>query len=100
MRKTPREALNFFPIMVGLDGRKCVVVGGGKVATEKIAGLLAYGAAVTVVSPRATPAIQKQARAGALRWKNRRFGPTDVKGTFLAIAATNSSVVNSIVFRA
>jgi siroheme synthase-like protein len=100
MRKTPPEALNFFPIMLRLDGQKCLVVGGGKVATEKIAGLLAHGAEVTVVSPCATPAIQKQARAGALQWKNRRFRPPDAKGAFLAIAATNSSAVNSAVFRA
>lgn len=100
MRQTQPEALNFFPIMVRLDGRKCLVVGGGKVATEKIAGLLTHGAEVTVVSPRATPTIQRQARTGILRWNKRSFKPSDVKGAFLAIAATNSSAVNSAVFRA
>ena len=34
-----------------LEGRRCLVVGGGTVGYEKAAGLAACGAAVTVVSP-------------------------------------------------
>lgn len=76
------------------------MVGGGKVAAEKIAGLLAHGANIKVVSPRAVDAIQKQARRGILQWKKRRFLPNDVKDVLLVIAATNSSIVNSSVFQA
>lgn len=87
-------------MMLRIEGRACLVVGGGKVAEEKICGLLAYGARITVVSPRAVPGIQKRARAGALEWKKRRFAPADVGGAFLVIAATNSSKINAIAFRA
>ena len=90
----------FFPIMLRIEGKKCLVVGGGKVAAEKIAGLLAHGAIVTVVSPRAVAAIQKQARAERLGWIRRQFSPGDVRSMFLVIAATNSTAVNSSVFRA
>lgn len=94
------KATPFFPLMLRIEGKDCLVVGGGKVAAEKIAGLLAHGAKITVVSPRAVSAIQKQARLGILQWKKRRFSPNDVKGALLVIAATNSSVANSSVFRA
>ena len=87
-------------MMLRIEGKDCLVVGGGKVAAEKIAGLLAHGAKVTVVSPRAVSGIQKLARRGILQWKRRRFSPNDLKGALLVIAATNSSVVNSSVFRA
>ena len=97
---TALKPSTFFPMMLRIEGKKCLVVGGGRVAAEKIAGLLAHGANITVVSPRIVAAIQKQARAGTLRWIKRRFSPGDVKNTFLAIAATNSSAVNSLVFRA
>lgn len=94
------KAATFFPMMLRIEGKNCLVVGGGKVAAEKIAGLLAHGANIKVVSPRAVYAIQKQVRRGILQWKKRRFLPNDVKDVLLVIAATNSSIVNSSVFQA
>ena len=87
-------------MMVKLEGRKCLVVGGGRVAEEKIAGLLAHGPKITVVSPRAVSGIQQQARNRILTWKKRRFSPMDVDGAFLVVAATDSSRINSTIFRA
>jgi precorrin-2 dehydrogenase/sirohydrochlorin ferrochelatase len=87
-------------MMVRLQGRKCLVVGAGKIAADKIAGLLRYGAEVSVVSPKAVPRIQKQARAGVLSWRQREFSPRDVQGAFLVVAATSSVRVNEAVFRA
>jgi|SRR5579864_130111 len=95
-----RQDLPFFPIVLDIAGRKCLVVGAGEVAAGKIAGLLSYGAKIVVVSPRAVREIKDQARAGELTWQQRTFSPRDVKGAFLAIAATNSSAVNGAVFRA
>ncbi len=90
----------FFPMMVNLQGRKCLVVGAGKVAAAKIAGLLRHGAQVEVVSPRALSRVKDQANDGVIVWRRRAFSPKDVKGAFLAVAATNSSVLNEAVFRA
>ena len=97
---TAATDVTFFPMMVKLEGRKCVVVGAGAVAEEKISGLLPHLARVTVVSPLATRKIQKQAQAGIITWKQRRFRPNDVAGAFLVIAATDSAAVNAAVFRA
>jgi precorrin-2 dehydrogenase/sirohydrochlorin ferrochelatase len=89
-----------FPMLVNLQGRKCLVAGAGKVAEAKIAGLLRCGARVQVVSPRATARIQSLAAAGAIVWRRQRFSPRDVEGAFLAVAATRSSQINGAVFRA
>lgn len=90
----------FFPMLVNLAGRKCLVVGAGSVAAAKIEGLLLCGADVVVVSPRAVEPIQRLARAGRLVWRRKAFSQKDVQGKFLAIAATNSSKINEAVFRA
>lgn len=90
----------FFPMMVRVEGRKCLVVGAGKVAEEKIAGLLASGAQITVASPQAVPSIRKWARDGGLTWRKRKFSPGDVRGAFLVIAATNAPGVNKSVYEA
>jgi precorrin-2 dehydrogenase / sirohydrochlorin ferrochelatase len=87
-------------MMVDLRGKKCVVVGGGRIAHDKIAGLITCGARIVVVSPRADRRIQKKARAGELAWKQRRFSASDIEDAFLVIAATNAPGVNEAVFRA
>jgi siroheme synthase-like protein len=96
----PSDTPTFFPMMVNLAGRKCLVVGAGKIAAEKIAGLMGHGPEITVVSPRAVAEIRKQARARKLKWIRREFSAKDVKGVFLVIAAANSNAVNAAVFRA
>ena len=91
---------SYFPIMLDISGRKCVVVGAGKIAAGKIAGLLSYGARIVVVAPRAVREIKARAHRGELAWHARAFSSKDVKGAFMVIAATNSAEVNATVFRA
>src|SRR5215470_3274962 len=87
-------------MLVRLTGRKCLVVGAGKIAADKVAGLLIHGARVEVVSPRAVRRIQELERKGKVVWRHRKFSPRDLDGAFLVIAATNSSRINQTVFRA
>lgn len=90
----------FFPLMLNIKGKKCVVVGAGTVAAGKISGLLLYGARIVVVSPQTVPEVQALAHAKKIKLHSRTFSPADVKGALLVIAATNSSIVNASVFRA
>ena len=92
--------ISLFPIFVKLRNRKCVVVGAGKIASAKAAGLLRNRAQVVAIGPRATEWIRAQARAGKLTWHKRNFRAEDVTGAFLVIAATNSSATNRAVYRA
>jgi len=86
-------------MMTKLAGRKCVVIGAGRVAAVKAEGLLSCGARVTVISPRAVSRIRAWSDAGKLVWRRRRFSPRDLEGAFLAIAATDSPSANEAVFR-
>jgi len=86
--------------MLRLEGRTCVVVGAGRVAAAKAAGLLHHGAEVVVVAPKAVNWIREKARAGKLVWRRRVFSSRDVRGAFLVVAATNSAASNGAVFRA
>ncbi len=89
-----------FPIMVRLQGRKCLVVGAGRVAAAKAAGLLGRGAQVVVVAPRAVEWIRARERAGKLAWHPRAFSARDLRGAFLVVAATDVPATNHAVFRA
>ncbi len=83
-----------YPIFLELSGRKCVVVGGGKVASRKVARLLEAGADVTVVAPEVSPEIADLASQGRLRWLKREYGSDVLADAFLAFAATDSPEVN------
>jgi precorrin-2 dehydrogenase / sirohydrochlorin ferrochelatase len=89
---------SLFPVFLKLEGKSCLVVGGGPIAEGKIAGLLRSAARVTVVSPELTPALLQRVRRSEISWKNRRVQSSDLDGVFLVVAATSSFDVNESVY--
>jgi siroheme synthase-like protein len=88
----------FYIACLRLSGRRCLVVGGGEVGLEKVEGLLACGAAVTLVAPEAEPELEELAREGSIQWERRAYEPADLEGAFLAIASTDDTDVNIRVY--
>lgn len=86
-----------YPIMLRLEGKRVVVVGGGKVAERKISGLLGSGARIVVVSPEATEELQGLFHAGKIEWLQRPFSNRDLQGAFMVFAATNDKGLNHLV---
>jgi len=87
-----------YPVGLIVAGRPVLVVGGGRVAVRKVAGLLACAAAVSVVAPLIDPELEARAGAGELRLERRAYQGGDVVGYRLVLAATNDPVVNAAVF--
>lgn len=83
-----------YPIFVELKGRAAIVIGGGKVAERKAAGLVEADANVTVVSPELSPGLKEMAEKGQINWSRKRFSSEDLEGVFLIIAATNDRETN------
>src|SRR5437660_7833443 len=81
-----------------LSGRRCVVIGGGEVGLEKVEGLLACDAAVTLVAPEAHPELVQLALEGSIRWEQREYESSDLDGALIAIAATDDTDLNVRVF--
>jgi siroheme synthase-like protein len=88
----------FYMACLRLTGRRCLVVGAGAVACEKVDGLLLCGGTVTVVAPEAEAELAELAAAGTIRWERREYRSDDLDGCFLVIAATGDSEVNIGVF--
>jgi precorrin-2 dehydrogenase len=90
----------FYIACLRLKGRRCVVVGGGEIGLEKVEGLLACDADVTLVAPEAVPALVELASEGSIDWRRREYaGPEDLDGALIAIAATADTDVNIRVFQ-
>ncbi len=89
-----------FPMFVKLDGRKCILVGAGKIAGQKLESLLASGADVLIVAPAASDAIQELAQHGRVTWTQAEFQAEHLQGASLVIAATGNPAVNQAVYSA
>ena len=92
--------MRFFPIFLNLKGRRCLVVGGGEVAANKLQGLLEAEAEATLVAPEATAEIAALEEQGRISRQAREFIPEDVAGCALVIAATNDEQTNRRVAEA
>jgi siroheme synthase-like protein len=77
--------------------RPCVVIGGGTIAEGKVNGLLAAGAAVTVVSPTLTEVLAGAARTGRITHRPRAYRDGDLAGFTLGFVATDDGAVNAAV---
>lgn len=86
-----------YPIMVNLEYKRVVIIGGGKVATHKTEKLLQQKANIVVISPTLTDALDTYAVNGEIEWVNRSYQEGDTKDAFLVIAATNDPYVNKEV---
>ena len=85
----------FYMACLRLKGRRCVVVGGGEVGLEKVEGLLACDADVTLIAPEAVDQLRELAREGSIRWEQRPYaGPSDLDGALMVIASTDDTDVN------
>jgi len=86
-----------YPMFTVLEGKECLVVGGGAVGERKVADLLAAGAKVTVVSPTITPGLAKRAARGEIRCLAEDFAPRHLMGMALVLGATDDPRVNAQV---
>ncbi|NPB09138.1 MAG: bifunctional precorrin-2 dehydrogenase/sirohydrochlorin ferrochelatase [Thermodesulfobacteria bacterium] len=87
----------YYPIFLRIEQKRCVVIGGGKVALRKIKSLLSCGARVVVIAPEVLPEIEELAREGKIELIQRPYQEGDLEGAFLVVAATNNPAVQEQV---
>lgn len=91
--------MSYFPIYLDMDGRRCIVIGGGPVAERKVAGLLQTGAKVTVLSPEATDTMADWSKQNLIELWARHYQPGDLAEFDLAFVATDDVQLNAAIYR-
>jgi len=86
-----------YPISLNIEGRLCLVAGGGQVAERKTGSLLECGARVRLVSPAITGKLREMADGGVIEYIAGCYSEKHLEGVFLAIGATGSDQVNARV---
>jgi siroheme synthase-like protein len=84
----------YYPVSLNIQGKRCVVIGGGKVALRKVKMLLDCRANVSVISPKPHPDIAKLSKERAIHLIQRDYEAQDLKGAVIAIACTDVKEVN------
>jgi precorrin-2 dehydrogenase/sirohydrochlorin ferrochelatase len=90
--------MGLYPIFVNTTGRRVLVIGGGRVADEKVRGLLAADVAVTVVSPALHPQIAVEKAYGRIEHVCRPYVEEDLDGDWdWVMVATDDGAINAEV---
>jgi siroheme synthase-like protein len=84
-----------YPVNLVVEGRRCLVVGGGAVAARKVAGLRSCGAEVHVVAPHVSGEVRS---IDGVTWEERPYRAGEVAGYRLAVAATDDPAANRAVY--
>ncbi len=88
-----------YPILLNLQDKQVIVVGGGAVATRKVRRLLESEARVLVISPDISPTLQTWVDAKQIEWVEAVY-QRDMLNTYmplLVIATTDNARVNQTV---
>src|SRR5712672_1319 len=93
----PKPAV-LFPIFLKLHDRRVLIVGGGRVAEEKLDAVLRSATDVTVMAPRITSRIAEWARESRLNYIAAEYREGGVRDFFLVITCTDSDAVNRKIY--
>ncbi|MBI9077253.1 MAG: bifunctional precorrin-2 dehydrogenase/sirohydrochlorin ferrochelatase [Desulfatibacillum sp.] len=87
--------MRYYPAMLDIADKKCVVIGGGAVGARKVKTLLECCAKVSVISPQAHASLDALADQGKITLHLRGYESNDLDGAFLVIGATDDEDLNA-----
>ncbi len=89
----------YYPVLLNLEGKRCLVIGDRWSAEERTRGLLEADAHVTVLSPRLRPALEELRVAGRISWEPRDYQADSLAGYFLVVSATHDAELNHRIWQ-
>ena len=86
--------MKFYPINLNVENKKCVVIGGGKIALEKISGLIEANAKVEVIAPKVCAEVEELFQSGKINLIREKYSAEKISDGVILIAATNNFELN------
>ena len=86
--------VSYYPLLLDISKKPCLVVGGGLVAERKVRMLLKFDAQVLIVSPKVKKSLLTLAGKGSVVVREREYRESDLAGVSLVFAATDVEEVN------
>ena len=85
----------YYPLLLDIAQKPCIVLGGGKVAERKAKMLLRFDAKVKLISPEVTNTLRLLAQKGKIDIVRRQYRTTDLRNVSLVFAATDDEKTNN-----
>ncbi len=89
----------YYPAMINIENKNCLVIGGGKVALRKIKSLLDYNVNITVISPKLCSELEDILSQNKINWLKKSYNTIDIKDSNFIFVATNDKSVNKMVYK-
>ncbi len=89
--------MKYYPLFLNIRNKKCLVIGGGSVATRKVYSLLEAGADIHVISPKITHKLNKLVKEKKIKYLPRYYEKGDLENFSLVFSATGDKVVNKLI---
>ncbi len=86
--------MDYFPVFLDLKKRRCLLVGGGEVATRKGRMLAKAGAVLRIVAPEISAELRELVNSSGGELLQREYRTSDLQDCVLAIAATDIESLN------
>jgi precorrin-2 dehydrogenase/sirohydrochlorin ferrochelatase len=97
MEERPEMPSRYYPLFLSLEGRSCLVVGGGGVGERKVGTLLKCGATVLVVARELSEDLEKKRAEKLIEWVGSRYESSQLAGISLVFAATDDLDLNRAI---
>ena len=97
MTQTKKTML--YPIMLDLRGRKCIVIGGGRIAHQKLTTLVHTGAGIELIAPEISPEVAKFEKQGLIHITRCKYHSKYINNAFMVIGATDNRKINETIYR-
>ena len=91
--------MSYYPIFIELEGKKILVIGGGRVAQRKIETFLEFGAFIDVISRKLTKKLKTLVESGRIRHIGIEYNEIYLKDAFIIIIATDDKKLNHEISR-
>jgi precorrin-2 dehydrogenase/sirohydrochlorin ferrochelatase len=88
----------YFPAYLNLNKKKVLVVGGGKIAADKISHLLDFTTDITIIAPKIEQRVQEFIEKYSLNYINKEYEKNDIEGFFVVIVAVDSIELQKEIF--
>ena len=90
--------MSFFPAFVNLENKKVLVVGGGKIAGDKISHLLDFTTNITIIAPQIDNRVKKMIKENHLTYLQKKYQKKDIKNFFIVIVAADNEALQKEIF--
>lgn len=85
---------SYYPIMIDIENKPCLIIGGGKVAYRKVSELLRYNAKIKLISKDINEDVKKLIDEKEIIYLGKDYSSAWLEKVFLVIAATNNRELN------